>query len=110
MFGLKLYLPVNSYGHVEMVSSHNQTFFLGKLDQAVNQYFVYIISLVVDNNPFESAEGRKMATEIISRSISGKVWDRAGIELAALGYAGRQVTDCSMRPGKSYALAVSMQL
>ena len=26
-------------------------FFLGKLEQAVNQYFVHIISLVTDNNP-----------------------------------------------------------
>ena len=27
------------------------TFFLGKLDQAVNKYFVHILSLVIDNNP-----------------------------------------------------------
>ena len=26
-------------------------FFLGKLEQAVNQYFVHILSLVTDNNP-----------------------------------------------------------
>ena len=25
--------------------------FLGKLEQAVNQYFVHILSLVTDNNP-----------------------------------------------------------
>ena len=31
-FGLKLYIPVNSYGRVGMVSSFNHTFFLGKLD------------------------------------------------------------------------------
>ena len=28
------------------------TLFLGKLEQAVNQYFVHILSLVTDNNPF----------------------------------------------------------
>ena len=27
-------------------------FFLGKLEQVVNQYFVYILSLVTDNNPW----------------------------------------------------------
>ena len=42
---------VNSYGHGVTVSSHNHTFFLGKLEQAVNQYFVHILSLVTDNNP-----------------------------------------------------------
>ena len=26
-------------------------FFLGKLEQAINQYFVHILSLVTDNNP-----------------------------------------------------------
>ena len=42
---------VNSYGHGGMVSSPNHPFFLGKLEQAVNQYFVHILSLVTDNNP-----------------------------------------------------------
>ena len=26
-------------------------FFLGKLEQAINQYYVHILSLVTDNNP-----------------------------------------------------------
>ena len=51
LFDLILYILVNSYGHVETVSSPNHTFFLGKLDKAVNQYFVHILSLVTDNNP-----------------------------------------------------------
>ena len=38
-------------------------FFLGKLEQAVNQYFVHILSLVTDN---VSAEGRRMTVETIS--------------------------------------------
>ena len=42
---------VNSHGHGGTVSSHNHTFFLGKLEQAVNQYFLHILSLVTDNNP-----------------------------------------------------------
>ena len=32
LFGLMLYFPVNSYGHVGTVSSPNHTFFLGKVD------------------------------------------------------------------------------
>ena len=35
-FGLILYVPVNSCGHVETVSSPNHTYFLGKLDKALN--------------------------------------------------------------------------
>ena len=42
---------VNSYCHGGMVSSPYHTIFLGKLEQAVNQYFVPILSLVTDNNP-----------------------------------------------------------
>ena len=53
----------------------------------------------------DSAEGRRMTVEIISWSISTKVWDRAGIELATPGSAvrlasvARHVTDCATRPG-----------
>ena len=36
--------------------------FLGKLEQAVNQYLVHILSHVTDN---DSAEGRRMTVEII---------------------------------------------
>ena len=39
--GLLPKVPVNSYGHVENVSSSSHTFFLGKLEQAVNQYFMH---------------------------------------------------------------------
>ena len=41
---------VNNYGHGGTVSLPNHTFFLGKLEQAVNQYFVHLLSLVTDNN------------------------------------------------------------
>ena len=40
-----------------------------------------------------------MAVEIISRSISTKVWDRAGIKLATPVSVVRCVTDSAMRPG-----------
>ena len=50
-YDLLLNVPVNSYGHVGMVNSSNHTSFLGKLEQAVNQYFVHILLLVTDNNP-----------------------------------------------------------
>ena len=46
-----------------------------------------------------------MTLEIILLSISTKVWDRAGIELATAGFAvrlasvTRHVTDCATRPG-----------
>ena len=50
-FVLLLYVPVISYGHVGTVSSPNHTFFLGKLELAVNHYFMHILLLVTDNNP-----------------------------------------------------------
>ena len=31
--------------------SVHHTFFLGKLEQAVNQFFVHVLSLATDNNP-----------------------------------------------------------
>ena len=43
--GLVLNVPVNSYGHV-MTSFHLTTLFLNMLDQAVNQYFMLILSVV----------------------------------------------------------------
>ena len=48
-FGLLLYAPVNIYGHVRTVSSPDQTFFLCKLEQKVNQYFVY--NTILMQNP-----------------------------------------------------------
>ena len=38
-----LYVPGNTYGHVGTVSSPYHTFYLGKLEQAVNHYFVHIL-------------------------------------------------------------------
>ena len=52
-----------------------------------------------------SAEERRMTVEIISRSISTKVWDWAGIKLTTPGSAvrhasvARHITDCAKWPG-----------
>ena len=76
------------------------------LEQAVNQYFMHTLSLVTENTFLnDSAEGRRMTVEIISWSMSTKVWDRARIELATPGSAvrlasvARHVTNCATRPG-----------
>ena len=64
----------------------------------------------------DSAEGRRMTVEIISWSISTKVWDRAGIELATPGSAvsfasvTRHVADCATRPGFFFLLNGTYEL
>ena len=50
-FDLVRKVPLNSYGHVGTVISPNHTFFIGKHNLAVNQYFVHILWLVTDHNP-----------------------------------------------------------
>ena len=64
LFESVFYVPVNSYGHVGMVSSPNNTPFLGKLDLVVdNQYFVYTLSLVTDNKVRKRAKIRNQEKE-----------------------------------------------
>ena len=43
--------PKSTYMVMAGWSVHLITLFLGKLEQAVNQYFVHILSLVTNNNP-----------------------------------------------------------
>ena len=53
LFALLLYVPSQqlwSWRDGQFTQWH---FFLGKLEQAVNEYFVHILSLVTDNNPSE---------------------------------------------------------
>ena len=63
----------------------------------------------------DSAEGRRMTVEIISQSISTKVWDQAGIELATPGFAvrlasvARHITNCVTRPSTTKKLKSSLQ-
>ena len=45
-----------------------------------------------------------MTVEIISWSISTKVWYRAGIELATPGSVARHATDCATRPGPAFCV------
>ena len=82
-------------------SVHLTTLFLGKLEQAVNQYFVHILSLVTDNNSRREENDHRNYV-----MINLHVWDRAGIELATPGSAvrlasvARHVTDCATQPGQ----------
>ena len=57
-------------------SVHLPTLSLGKLEQAVKRYVLHILSLFSFLN--HSAERRRKITEIISWSISMKVWDQTG--------------------------------
>ena len=87
-----------------MVMSDLTTLFSwASLTQAVNQYYVHILSQVTDNNLLESAM-RRMAVEIFHDQSPTKVLDRAGIKLATPGTvvrhvsAFRRVTNCATRP------------
>ena len=100
VFDLILYASVNSYGHDEELSSHTY-FYLSKLDEAVNQYFVHILSLVTDKNP-RIGSRRRITVEIISWSISMKVWEWVVIELGTPGSAVRHITNCATRFGMTF--------
>ena len=50
-FVLLLYVPSQQLWSLRDGQFTLPHFFLGKLEQAVNQYFVHILSLVTDNNP-----------------------------------------------------------
>ena len=78
------------------VSSPHQTFFLGVLSVLCAHTFACNWQ-----QPFldESAEGRRLTVEIISWSISTKVWNQAGIKLGAPESSVRHITDCATRPG-----------
>ena len=87
-------------------SVHLTTLFPGQTWTSGQPVIVHILSLVTvtDNNP--SWMNQRKGGEIISWSISTKVWDRVGIELATPGSAvrhasvARHVTDCATRPGR----------
>ena len=70
---------------------------LASFELGVNQYSMHILFLVTDNSPSESAEGsRRMTVENIPKSISTKVWGRAGIELMTPGSAIGLATGCEL--------------
>ena len=68
---------VNSYGRGGTVSSPTHTFFLGKLELAVNQFFMHILLLVTDTNPSWMIQGK------------GGEWTPT---------VARHVTNCATRP------------
>ena len=51
LFVLLLYIPVKQLWSCRDGKFTYYTFFLSKLQQAVNKYFVHILLLVTDNNP-----------------------------------------------------------
>ena len=51
LFVLLLYVPSQQLWSLRDGQFTYPHIFLGKLEQAVNQYFVHILSLVTDNNP-----------------------------------------------------------
>ena len=89
LFGLLLYVPVNSYGHGGTVSSPNHTFSWASLNKQFTSISCTYFRLKLTTTLNESAEERRMTVEIISWSISTKVCDPAGIELTTPGSAVR---------------------
>ena len=65
MFVLLLYVPlVNSYGHCRRSVQLTTLFFLGKLEQAINQYFLHILTLNWQQSFLtDSGEGRRMTVD-----------------------------------------------
>ena len=75
--------PSQQPNHVGTVSSPYKTFSWARLNKGLTStLFTYFVC--TRQQPFknESAEGRRMLVEMISRSISKKVWDQAVILLA----------------------------
>ena len=97
---------VDSYGHGGTVSSPKHAFTWAYLNKQLTNTCAHTFACNWQQ-PFlnDSAEGRRMNVEIISWSISTKVWNRAGIKLSTPGSAvrlasvARLVTDCPRRPG-----------
>ena len=56
LFVLLLYVPSQQLWSWQDGQFNSPHFFLGKLEQTVNQYFVHILSLVTDNNPSLGAQ------------------------------------------------------
>ena len=64
----------------QLLSVHQTTlFFLGKHDEAVNQYFIHILSLVTDNNPSwisgREENGRRNDFIVNLQESMGTGWD-----------------------------------
>ena len=104
-FGLRPYASVNSYGHIEMVSSSNQTLFLGKLDQVVNQRFVHILLLVTDNKPSLINDHRNYFMINLHEGM-----EPSRVKLAISGSTVRCINNCDNRLGKIHFLVIRNNL
>ena len=89
-------------------SVHLTILFLGKLEQAVNQYFVHILSLVTDKTLLECFSGREKNDR--RKYFMINLCESIGlgrIELATPGSAvrhasvARHITGCATHPGPS---------
>ena len=108
LFVLLLYVPSQQLWSWRVsVSSPNHTFSWANLNKQLTSTSCSAHTFVCNwQQPFlnDSAEGRRMTIEIISRSISAKLWDRTGIKLSTPGSAvrlasvTRHVTNCSNSP------------
>ena len=81
-------------------------FFMGRLDLAVNKYFVHILSLVTDKQHFLNQRREENGSRnYFMSNLCKKVWDRARIKLATprsavrLVSTVRHITDCATWPG-----------
>ena len=83
LFCLRFYVPVSSYGHVEMVSSPNHTFSWASSAKGLTSTSCTYFPCKWQQ-PFLNQWKEENEHKIISWSISTKVWDWAGIELASL--------------------------
>ena len=86
-FGLRFYVQVISYGHAEMVSSPDNTFFWASLTiKEVNQYFVHILSWKEENDRSNYTPGRRQ-----SKTLS--TIDKRGSKIF-----NNSVFDCHLSP------------
>ena len=99
---LQLYVPVNSYGHAGMVNSITTLSSWASLTKQLTS-----ILCTYYTNHFWISRRRRMVGEIISLSISMKVWDWAGIQLGTPGYAIRLVADSAMQLSRSSSTKVN---
>ena len=91
-----------------MVSSPNHLFFLGKLDEVVNQYLVPILLLVTDNNPSwmsgRKENGRK---KLFHDRSPGKYGTRPGSSLASVSTVTKQRVTCMTQVHLSKLMVIS---
>ena len=105
---LPVYVP--SMGNGQFTKPH---FYLGKLEQVVNQYYVHILSLVTDNHPsgIEENDRRNYFMINLHESMGPDGIDRvtpgSGFRCPSVA---RHFTDCATRLGRKFCQKGSTQL